>query len=565
MLALLIIKLSIDANSQVLFNDDFSSGSTAGWSSYQGTWTVSNGTLSVDSGLGYKMVAPSKSFTDFVFETDVRILNKGEAGLIFRVSNPANGVDAFRGYYVGINTNSKSAIIGRMNNAWSQIARKNIPIGQNTWYHLKVVASGSAIQFYVNDYQVDTPEQFPKFDLLDTTSANGTIGFRTFKAKAQFDNVTLSAYTPPTGPTYTNQLLPNVADPHVLRYNGTYYLYCTGSSNGIPVYSSTDLVHWTAHQTLALHNDNSWGAKWFWAPDVIERNGTFYMIYAVEEHLAIATASDPLGPFIQTVQAPMHADIKEIDGHYFTDDDGKNYLYFVRFTGGNEIWGAELNSDLTTIKETTLTRMIGVSQTWERDSGLVNEGPFVLKHKGTYYLTYSANHYASPSYGVGYATASSPLGPWTKYACNPILQSNAIVHGAGHHCITMSPDSTEMFLVYHTHNSLTQVNPRRLGIDRLQFIPQASGPDVLEAWGPTITPQKQPLTAPSAIQTPRISPVKQANANLRSKMLFQHGSNPAINPEGQIYFDLRGKLIHSIRHGSTQVIVRQPAPTVNNP
>ena len=45
-----------------------------------------------------------------------------------------------------------------------------------------------------------------------------------------------------------------------------------------------------------------------------------------------------------------------------------------------------------------------------------------MKKGDTYYLIYSANHYESKDYAVGYATASSPKGPWTKYSGNPILR-----------------------------------------------------------------------------------------------------------------------------------------------
>ena len=37
---------------------------------------------------------------------------------------------------------------------------------------------------------------------------------------------------------------------------------------------------------------------------------------------------------------------------------------------------------------------------------------------------YSANHYKGENYAVGYATADSPLGPFTKAANNPILEKN---------------------------------------------------------------------------------------------------------------------------------------------
>ena len=52
----------------------------------------------------------------------------------------------------------------------------------------------------------------------------------------------------------------------------------------------------------------------------------------------------------------------------------------------------------------------------------VAEGPSVLKKEGIYYLIYSANHFESKNYGVGYATSDSPMGPWKKYEENPILQ-----------------------------------------------------------------------------------------------------------------------------------------------
>ena len=60
------------------------------------------------------------------------------------------------------------------------------------------------------------------------------------------------------------------------------------------------------------------------------------------------------------------------------------------------------------------------------------EGPSVLKKNGIYYLIYSANHFESKNYGVGYATSDSPVGPWTKYVGNPILQRVYELMGTGH-------------------------------------------------------------------------------------------------------------------------------------
>jgi len=309
----------------------------------------------------------------------------------------------------------------------------------------------------------------------------------------------------PTGGVYDNSVgvVPDCADPFVLRHEGRYYLYGTGGGSGIRVYVSDDLASWSAaagaRDGFALHRDDVWGDRGFWAPEVYLIDGRFRMYFTVEERIAVAESDSPLGPFVQREgeRAPFHADIPEIDTHVFTDDDGRRYLYFVRFTGGNEIWVAELADDLRSIREGTLTRCFGASQPWEDSArepyahARVNEGPFVLKHNGLYYLTYSANHTANPDYGVGYATSESPLGPWRKHDGNPILKGDGrVINGPGHHSFTRSP-SGALYMVYHTHFDTTRMGPRKLALDRAAFEPSADGgADVLRVYGPTSTPQR---------------------------------------------------------------------------
>lgn len=301
------------------------------------------------------------------------------------------------------------------------------------------------------------------------------------------------------GDTYTNPILDNCADPDVLYYKGTYYLYCTTptqeGNSGIKVYTSTDLVHWTA-QGFAFMKDDGWGDTGFWAPDLIERDGIFYMYYTANEHICVATSESPLGPFKQDVSEPMHEYIKEIDAHVFYDEvSDKYYLYFVRFTAGNVVWGAELNDDMKSIKEDTLVQLLRANQGWDEDKARVNEGPFMLVKDGKYYLTYSGSHFESIYYGSGYAVGTSPLGPFEKYEGNPIMQSNSEIHGTGHHCVTVSPDGEEMFIVYHCHCTLIVTDPRKLCIDRMRFTTDADGNTILEVAGPTVTPQAIPSGA----------------------------------------------------------------------
>lgn len=78
----------------------------------------------------------------------------------------------------------------------------------------------------------------------------------------------------------------------------------------------------------------------------------------------MATADVPQGPFRQEVKQPIWGE-KSIDTSLFIDDDGTPYLYFVRFTDGNVIWVAEMNDDLTGIKQETLTECIKAEEPWE--------------------------------------------------------------------------------------------------------------------------------------------------------------------------------------------------------
>ncbi|MFK9090118.1 family 43 glycosylhydrolase [Bacillus salipaludis] len=500
----LVNVLSDEQQPDILFQDDFNDNAADGWKTYGGSWSVTDGKYTVKSGPGHKTVLEQPEFTDYILEADVQITKGTEAGLIFRASDLGVGADTLEGYFLGINTENKYTVLGQFKDGkWTEIASRKIPINYNEPYHLKVVVYKGHIQAFINDNPLNE-NSYPKFDLVSNTHlTTGKVGFRTWNADATFDNLKVSPYVEQiSGPTYTNSVMPGIADPYVLYHEGVYYLYGTHTNdwpkmqNGIKVYTSTDLVNWKAHDEWALHKDNSWGENRFWAPEVIEKNGKFYMYYAVEERLAVATSDSPLGPFVQEKMEPIHPNTPEIDAHIFTDDDGKQYMYFVRFEGGNVIYVAELNDDMKSIKEDTVKFVMRASQDWEKStkqpSYPVNEGAFVIKHKDTYYLTYSANHFESPDYGVGYATAPTPMGPWTKYEYNPIMKSNIVVPGAGHHSLIHSPDGSELFMVYHTHNSTTATEPRKLAIDRVHFVPQENGPDIMEVWGPTVTPQPMP-------------------------------------------------------------------------
>lgn len=264
-----------------------------------------------------------------------------------------------------------------------------------------------------------------------------------------------------------------LADPFILLYNDTYYAYGTGSEDGIEVMISEDLIYWqkvkNERHGLALHKDDSYGDKWFWAPEVYYVNGKFYMYYSAEEHMCVAISDSPIGPFIQEEKEPMLVGEKTIDNSLFIDEDGTPYLFFDRFNDGLNIWVAELEKDLKTIIIETLHPCIHVSQEWEEVWPRVNEGAFVIKHNDLYYMTYSANSYESQFYGIGCATAKDIMGEWTKYTHNPLLQMPGNLVGVGHSSMFRDKDD-DWNIVFHAHNNDSTIHPRNMFISSVKFM-----------------------------------------------------------------------------------------------
>ena len=272
-----------------------------------------------------------------------------------------------------------------------------------------------------------------------------------------------------TDNTTTNEVKTPVplGDPFIMLHDGIYYAYGTHSGEGIEVYTSNDLLTWK-YEGIALNKKDSWADRWFWAPEVYAVNGKFYMYYSADEHICVAIADSPAGPFVQEKKEPMITDEKCIDNSLFIDDDGTPYLTFVRFNDGNNIWIAELEKDLVTIKKETMRPCLHVSQKWEEVWPRVNEGSFIIKHNGLYYMSYSANSYESPFYGVGCATATNPMGTWTKYDENPLLQKPGELVGVGHSAM-FTDKAGKLRIVYHAHRDKEKIHPRAMYIGEVSF------------------------------------------------------------------------------------------------
>ncbi|MDD3322873.1 MAG: family 43 glycosylhydrolase, partial [Paludibacter sp.] len=263
-----------------------------------------------------------------------------------------------------------------------------------------------------------------------------------------------------------------IGDPYIMKYRGTYYLYCSTKNNnvGVKCWSSKDLTTWSGPYTCSTDPIT----KTAYAPEVVYWNGIFYMYTspAGNGHYVL-TSTSPTGPF-SVVTGNLG---KSIDGSVFINDDGNWYFYHAN---GSGIMGCAMSSPTTIGDDVNLNAWMGGSWT---------EGPCVIKRNGIYYLVYTGNHVISKGYRTDYA--KNTIGPISTYAPqtaqNPILvKSEGAVVGLGHGSAFIGPDLDSYYFCYH--NLASNVGPfRHLNIDRMAW-----NGDKLLMLGPSVLWQQAP-------------------------------------------------------------------------
>jgi beta-xylosidase len=370
---------------------------------------------------------------------------------------------------------------------------------------------------------------------VTATTCSGCGLGTSFGVDATFD--TAGSYQ---NPVYSAAPAP---DPYVLDNAGTQSDYWEFNTGGLfPVLHSTDLLHWTSMGT-AMTVRPSWvvpTGDWHpWAPSVVQKTGpcpggssdSCYVMYHVGisaqfgfNCVAVATSPDPGGPYIDTgplsngtvdgANRPVGCGDKtgygNIDPSPFTDPaDGRTYLYVstdhtcpsgaTACTSANGKFNPTISviplaADGLSATGPRTALFSGALGTWEA-TGLATaivENPSGLAHSDAsgnhYYLLYSGGNWQG-AYGMGYARADRPDGPFVKSPANPILSETSAVRSPGGGDTPVIGPHGAAWLVYHGRVNST-ANPRTLRIDSFSWTPGQSGtPDVPTISGPTSTPQ----------------------------------------------------------------------------
>ncbi len=216
------------------------------------------------------------------------------------------------------------------------------------------------------------------------------------------------------------------ADPAPMVYNDTVFLY-TGHDEDTSTwftmkdwrcYSTTDMVNWTDRGSPLSLKTFGWAKKDAWAGQCIFRNGKFYWYVPMNQQngkgmaIGVAVSSSPTGPFVDALGKPLvHSGNGDIDPTVYIDDDGQAYLYW----GNPYLKYIKLNKDMTSYSGEVVTVPLnkeGFSVRYkdaDKRPSSYEEGPWLYKRKGLYYLLYPAG--GVPEH-LAYSTSTSPIGPW---------------------------------------------------------------------------------------------------------------------------------------------------------
>ena len=230
-----------------------------------------------------------------------------------------------------------------------------------------------------------------------------------------------------TAQTYQNPVLRGVADAGVIRYGGKYYM--GGVATLGDFFISTDRTHWDERKHVYdfdtdYNKGTGAGNNQVHSDDIIYSGGLFHLLFSANYwgkdrhivHIVHATSPHIEGPYTEVRDDQWMEN--RIDPQVFCDEDGRHYLYMVKFTDGNTIWARPMNPDFSFAGEAQ-QQFSSQPGTWETMDNRVAEGPFVIKYHGRYYMMYNANHTAAEygNYRLGVCEADSPMGfnPGGKY------------------------------------------------------------------------------------------------------------------------------------------------------
>ncbi len=227
------------------------------------------------------------------------------------------------------------------------------------------------------------------------------------------------------------------ADPVIVNFKGDYYLF---STNQWGYWWSNDMLNWKYISRRFLRPWNTGTYDELCAPGVGVVGDTLFVFGSTyTKNFTVWMSTNPKAnewkPWVDSLE------IGGWDPAFFTDDDGKLYMY----NGSSNrypLYGVELNRK--TLQPIGTRREMYMLEDWrfgwQRFGELTDntfldpfiEGATMNKHNGKYYLQYGAPGTEFSGYSDGVVVGTSPLGPFTAQSDPLSIKLGGFSRGAGH-------------------------------------------------------------------------------------------------------------------------------------
>ena len=251
------------------------------------------------------------------------------------------------------------------------------------------------------------------------------------------------------------------ADPVITMYKGKYFLYASHSGG---YWYSDNMMNWKFIPIKSLPIED-------YAPDVITINDTTYYMAsaAVKKYIYYTTNpfEDNWKPMEKTLPFPVW------DPHFFRDDDGKIYLYWgCSDQESQPIRVVQLDSGMQPVTEpkaliTHNPELYGWENPGEfneKEKNGYNEGSWMNKYNGKYYLQYASPGTEFKTYADGVYKSDSPTGPFIYEKNSPFsYKPGGFIAGAGHSS-TFQDNYGNYWHVSSMSISIRHMFERRLGL-----------------------------------------------------------------------------------------------------
>lgn len=250
----------------------------------------------------------------------------------------------------------------------------------------------------------------------------------------------------------------------------------------------SDLNKWTCHGDIfhtRADRDHASDTDWtkdnneLFAPDVVEKDGKYYLFaYIVNSKGCVAVSDRPEGPFrlVSKYKYTISDDICcngwFIDPGVLVDDDSRTYIY----CGYERSFMAEINSsnmyevlDGTCIEHIIPDKVQDNGNFKEEDS-LFFEACSPRKVNGRYYLIYSPKRGSR----LAYAVSDKPTGPFTY---GGYIVDNGVEYPGGNDHGSIACLNGQWYIFYHrmTNGSIMS---RRACVEKIDILSDGSIPPV---------------------------------------------------------------------------------------